>query len=142
MCIFLVAHRFVMQFNTCATLDIYYMSKFVMSACLVSQQTHEACHASRVHVLSTIHMAHQKCMALISYSQAQLQYNYYNIKRALVLLLVMTALYKCLQRFWTIAGTSEYTCPLCTCGYRYDHVQVTYIKIQYCTTSWMKDMYR
>ena len=44
---FLVARGFVMQFTTHATVD--HMSKLIMNARLVSRQTHEACHMSRVH---------------------------------------------------------------------------------------------
>ena len=47
----LVVYRFLMQFNIGgATLDMHHKSKFITSACLVMQQTHEA---SRVHILSS-----------------------------------------------------------------------------------------
>ena len=53
-CIFLVAHGFVMRFNTCVTQDMHHMGKFVTSAQLVSRQIHKACHTLGVHILSTI----------------------------------------------------------------------------------------
>ena len=56
-CTFLVVHEFFVQFNTPATLDISHKNRLVTSVCLFSQQTHEACNTSRVHISSTSQLA-------------------------------------------------------------------------------------
>lgn len=66
------------------TIDMHHTSKFITSACLVSQQTHKACDTSRATLYHELHMAHQTFMTWISSSWAQLQHNHCNIKESLI----------------------------------------------------------